>query len=185
MIGHGDEVGRTQCGNNNGYCQDNELTWVDWENTDEQLLAFTHDLIAFRSRHPVFRRRRFFTGRPVRQASGTPIPDLEWFTPDGRVMTDAEWDNDLGRAVTLFLNGEGIKERGPRGERVTDDSFILCFNAHHDWLEFALPSTDYGKKWELVFDTGVVGGDKVTRVIEASGQLWVRDRSFIVLQRTA
>jgi glycogen operon protein len=183
MIAHGDEVGRTQRGNNNTYCQDNDLTWVDWQHTDDQMLAFTRALTSFRARHPVFRRRRFFTGRPVRQATGTPVPDLEWFTPDGRVMTDAEWDDDLGRAVTLFLNGEGIKERGPRGERVTDDSFLLCFNAHHDWLEFALPTAEYGNKWELAFDTGVFGGDDQPRVSEAGTKLWVRDRSFIVLQR--
>jgi isoamylase len=184
MIGHGDELGRTQQGNNNAYCQDNELTWVDWDNADEQLLKFVRGLTDFRSRHPVFRRRRFFTGRPVARSGGTPIPDLEWFTPDGRRMTEDDWDNDLGRAVTLFLNGEGIKERGPRGERVTDDSFVICFNAHHDWVEFVLPPAEYGAKWDLVFDTGEVGAEDMARVAEAGGRLWVRDRSFIVLQRT-
>jgi isoamylase len=184
MIGHGDELGRTQHGNNNAYCQDNELTWVDWESADDQLLKFVRTLTDFRARHPVFRRRRFFTGRPVGRASGTLLPDLEWFAPDGRTMTMDDWDNDLGRAVTLFLNGEGIKERGPRGERVTDDSFVICFNAHHEWLEFALPPSEYGAKWDLVFDTGEYQTEAAARVVEAGSRFWVRDRSFIVLQRT-
>ncbi|HEV7898024.1 MAG TPA: glycogen debranching protein GlgX [Planosporangium sp.] len=186
LIGHGDELGRTQRGNNNAYCQDNELSWVDWANVDEQLLKFTRTLIEFRARHPVFRRRRFFTGRPVRRVSGTPIPDLEWFTPDALEMTEDDWDNDLGRAVMLFVNGEGIKETGPRGERLVDDSFILCFNANDDWLEFVLPSAEYGQKWELVIDTGEFPSDgvKAARAVEASGRLFVRDRSFIVLKRT-
>jgi glycogen operon protein len=184
MVGHGDELGRTQRGNNNAYCQDNELTWVDWENADDQLLKFVRTLTDFRAQHPVFRRRRFFTGRPVRRASGTPLPDLEWFAPDGRTMTMDDWDNDLGRAVTLFLNGDGIKERGPRGEQVTDDSFVICFNANHEWMEFALPPSEYGAKWDLVFDTGEVQTDAPARVVEAGSRFWVRDRSFIVLQRT-
>ncbi len=184
MIGHGDELGRTQHGNNNAYCQDNELTWVDWENADDQLLKFVRTLTDFRARHPVFRRRRFFTGKPVGRTSGNQLPDLEWFAPDGRTMTMDDWDNDLGRAVTLFVNGEGIKERGPRGERVTDDSFVICFNADHEWQEFALPPSGYGAKWDLVFDTGESQADAAPRVVEAGSQFWVRDRSFIVLQRT-
>src|SRR2546421_4029920 len=95
MIGHGDELGRTQRGNNNAYCQDNELTWVDWDNADDQLLKFVRTLIDFRARHPVFRRRRFFTGKPVGRTSGNQLPDLEWFAPDGRTMTMDDWDNDL------------------------------------------------------------------------------------------
>jgi glycogen operon protein len=110
---------------------------------------------------------------------------MEWFTPDGRQMTEDDWDNDLGRAVTLFLNGEGIRERGPRGEVVVDDSFVLCYNAHLDWLEFVLPPAEFGEKWDLVFDTGEYSGpSERERVVAAGSKLWVRDRSFIVLQRT-
>ncbi|NJC71713.1 glycogen debranching protein GlgX [Planosporangium thailandense] len=185
LIGHGDELGRTQQGNNNVYCQDNELSWVNWAEADEQLLKFTRTLIAFRAEHPVFRRRRFFTGRPVRRVSGTPIRDMEWFTPDAREMSEEDWDFDLGRAVMLFLNGEGIRETGPRGERVADDSFLICFNAHNDWLEFVLPPAEFGQKWELVIDTGEFPSADVKngRVVEAGGKLFVRDRSFCVLQR--
>jgi glycogen operon protein len=187
LIGHGDELGRTQQGNNNVYCQDNELSWVDWTNVDEQMLKFTRTLIEFRAKHPVFRRRRFFTGRPVRRGSGTPIRDLEWFTPDAQEMNEENWDYDLGRAVMLFVNGEGIKETGPRGERLVDDSFLLCFNAHEDWVKFQLPAAEFGQKWELVIDTGEFPSEdvKAAKVIEAGEKLFVRDRSFIVLKRRA
>jgi glycogen operon protein len=187
LIGHGDELGRTQQGNNNVYCQDNELSWVDWSNVDEQMLKFTRTLIEFRAKHPVFRRRRFFTGRPVRRGSGTPIRDLEWFTPDAQEMNEENWDYDLGRAVMLFVNGEGIKETGPRGERLVDDSFLLCFNAHEDWVKFQLPAAEFGQKWELVIDTGEFPSEdvKAAKVIEAGEKLFVRDRSFIVLKRRA
>jgi len=185
MLLAGDELGRTQHGNNNAYCQDNEISWIDWAHADEDLLGFVQRLIAFRARHRVFRRRRFFTGRPVRRVKGTVIPDLEWFTPAGREMTEDDWDNDLGRAVMLFINGEGIRERGPRGESVVDDSFVVCYNAYHDWLEFVLPPVEFGEKWELVFDTGEFPGPaEGERIIAGGTTLWVRDRSFIVLQRT-
>jgi isoamylase len=187
MLGHGDELGRTQQGNNNAYCQDNEIAWVDWDNIDESMMEFVRALTAFRAKHPVFRRRRFFTGRPVGRGTGTgagtALSDLEWFTPGGREMSEDDWDNDLGRAVTLFVNGEGIWERGPRGEGVVDDSFIICFNAHHEWLEFQLPPGQFGQKWELVFDTGEFRTGEEERVVEGGSRLWVRDRSFIVLQR--
>jgi glycogen operon protein len=181
MVCHGDELGRTQRGNNNGYCQDNELTWIDWDDADERLRDFVRTLTAFRARHPVFRRRRFFTGRPVRRtASRTAIPDINWFTPSGMEMTDDFWDNDLGRAVALFLNGDGIKEPGPRGDPVADDSFLLLFNAHYEPLEFTVPPAEYGHKWQVVLDTADADPE---RTVEAGGQLTARDRSLLVLQR--
>jgi glycogen operon protein len=184
MICHGDELGRTQLGNNNGYCQDNELTWIDWDKADEQLIEFVRMLTAFRARHPVFRRRRFFTGRPVRRATRTPIPDINWFTPSGMEMTDEFWDNDLGRAVAMFVNGDGIKEPGPRGERVADDSFLLLFNAHWEPLTFTLPPGAYGQKWQVMVDTATAPADvDPERVVEAGGQVQARDRSLVVLQR--
>src|SRR2546425_684239 len=139
MIGHGDELGRTQRGNNNAYCQDNELSWVDWENADEQLGEFVSRLTTLRRQHPVFRRRRFFDGRPVRRVAGTPLPDVEWFGTDAQEMTEDDWESGLGRAVVLFLNGDGIRETGPRGDRITDDSFLLCFNSYWEPVTFALP----------------------------------------------
>src|SRR5690242_15451847 len=183
MLTAGDELGRTQHGNNNAYCQNNELSWIDWETVDEQLLNFTRSLAAFRTRHRVFRRRRFFTGRPITRAAGTPIPDVAWFAPDGREMAEGDWDNHFGRAVMLFVNGEAIVERGSHGERHVDDSFLLLFNAHDQALNFNIPAQDYGEKWELVTATAAVSGREATTVA-AGGQIVVPERSLMVLDRT-
>ncbi|GIF52659.1 glycogen operon protein [Asanoa ferruginea] len=184
MIGHGDELGRTQHGNNNAYCQDNELSWVDWEHVDEHLLAFVRKLTAFRASHRVFRRRRFFTGLPVQtRSAGAPLPDLAWFTPDGREMTQQDWDNHFGRAVMLFVNGEGIRERGQYGQRHVDDSFLLCFNAHDDGLRFTVPGHEYGQKWEAVISTAEYPGE-TQQVMEAGASILVPDRSLVVLDRS-
>jgi isoamylase len=184
MIAHGDELGRTQKGNNNAYCQDNEIAWVDWENADETLLEFTRKLTAFRHRHQVFQRRRFFTGLPVTaRGGGDPLPDLEWFTPDGRQMTGDDWGNDFGRAVALFVNGEGIRERGQYGQRHVDSSFLLCFNAHDAPIEFVMPPAEYAEKWERVIETAEPSPDRPA-VVEAGSTILVPDRSLIVLDRT-
>ena len=183
MIGHGDELGRTQRGNNNAYCQDSELTWIDWDDADSQLLDFTRALTAFRARHQVFHRRRYFTGRPVESRSvDAPLPDLAWYTPDGREMTDDDWGNDFGRAVALFVNGDGIKERGAYGQRHVDDSFLILFNAHDAALDFTVPGDEFGKKWQQVISTadpGPEGG----RVFGAGAVVTVPDRSLLVLER--
>ncbi|MGI5242828.1 glycogen debranching protein GlgX [Dactylosporangium sp. CA-139066] len=183
MICAGDELGRTQGGNNNAYCQDNEISWIDWGNVDEQLLAFARGLALFRERHRVFRRRRFFTGRPVARAEGTPLPDVAWFATDGRLMTEEDWDNHFGRALMLFVNGESITERGSHGERHVDDSFLLCFNAHHEPLDFVVPPQEYGKEWELVIATAT-GPARDGGAYIAGGTITVPDRSLVVLDRT-
>ncbi|MDG4826527.1 glycogen debranching protein GlgX [Asanoa sp. WMMD1127] len=184
MIGHGDELGRTQRGNNNAYCQDNDLSWVDWEHVDENLLAFVRKLTAFRARHRVFRRRRFFSGLPVQtRSAGAPLPDLAWFTPEGREMTNEDWGNHFGRAVMLFVNGEGIRERGQFGQRHLDDSFLLCFNAHDGDLRFTVPSHEYGQKWESVISTAEYPQEG-QQVVEAGASIVVPDRSLVVLDRT-
>ena len=184
MISHGDELGRTQSGNNNAYCQDNEISWIDWENADETLLEFTRKLTAFRHRHQVFQRRRFFTGLPVTaRGGGNPLPDLEWFTPDGRPMAGDDWGNDFGRAVSLFVNGEGIRERGQYGQRHVDSSFLLFFNAHDAPIEFHTPPAEYGEKWEKVIETAEPEPNGLS-VVEAGSAIVVPDRSLIVLDRT-
>jgi isoamylase len=182
MLGGGDELGRTQRGNNNAYCQDNEMSWVDWENVDTQLLEFTRRLTALRTRHRVFRRRRFFTGRPVRRPSGTPIPDLGWFTPGGREMAPEDWGGEFGHGVTLFVNGEGIRERGPRGERYSDTSFLLLFNAYWEPQDFTLPGQEYGEKWAVVLETAAPTADGPT-IVDAGETLTLRERSLVVLDR--
>ncbi|MBI3688711.1 MAG: glycogen debranching protein GlgX [Actinobacteria bacterium] len=189
MLGHGDELGRTQRGNNNGYCQDNEATWVDWDNRDPAMIEFVHRVAALRRDHPVFRRKRFFDGRPVRRVAGTPMRDIAWFTPGGHEMVEDDWGVDFGRCVAVFLNGEGIADRDARGERITDDSFLLCFNAHHEPLEFTAPPPEYGEKWRAVVDTAsgqVTSGaaeDEGAPMTHASGTFTVDGRSLLVLIR--
>ncbi|MGH4021141.1 MAG: glycogen debranching protein GlgX [Pseudonocardiaceae bacterium] len=182
MLLHGDEAGRTQQGNNNVYCQDNELSWMDWSDMDADLVEFTGALAALRREHPVFRRRRFFAGRPIR--SGDELRDIAWFAPSGKEMTEQDWESDFGRCITVFLNGEGIEDRDSRGQRVTDDSFLLCFNAHHEDLEVWLPGNGYGEHWTVVLDTvtGEVDGDQ--GAYRGDESITVTARSLVVLERT-
>jgi glycogen operon protein len=147
MLLAGDELGRTQRGNNNAYCQDNEISWVDWTAVDRPLLELTRWIIAFRRDHPVFRRRRFFQGRPIR---GT--LDIGWFKPDGKSMTDDDWDVGYARSLGMFLNGSGIPGHDEHGKPVTDDSFILLFNAHGEGVRWIIPA-EYTGTWRLVLDT--------------------------------
>ena len=154
MLLAGDELGRTQQGNNNAYCQDNELSWVDWEAVGKHadLLEFTSDLIALRREHPVFRRRRFFSGELGGQR------DISWLTPAGAEMTNADWQASHTRSLAVLLNGEAITEPGPHGEPITDQSFLLLFNAHDLPVTFTLPNTASG--WQVVVDTGRAGGSE-------------------------
>ncbi|MBM7769900.1 glycogen operon protein [Actinokineospora baliensis] len=185
MLLHGDEMGRTQDGNNNGYCQDSELSWVDWSlaATNDDLVEFTAGVVALRARHPVFRRRRFFAGRPIRR--GDELRDIAWFTPGGQEMSHEDWESGFGRCIVTFLNGEGIPDLDTRGERVTDDSFLLCFNAHHEDIAAVVPDGDYGAEWEVVLDTatGEVSAPAPARY-SGKSELVLPSRSLIVLRRT-
>jgi glycogen operon protein len=129
MLLGGDEVGRSQRGNNNAYCQDNELSWYDWEHADHVLLEFTRRLIALRREHPVFHRRRWFQDRPLR------VTDIGWFALDGQEMSEEQWTQVFAKSLGVFLNGEAIASRGPQGDRIRDDSFYVLFNAHHEPLQ--------------------------------------------------
>ena len=149
MLTAGDELGRTQQGNNNPYCQDNEISWVNWDKADKDLLAFVRILIGLRRDHPVFRRRRFFQGTP--QHDG--MCDIAWFAPSGQHMTDDDWKVDHSRAVAVFFNGDAITEPDPRGHRKVDDSFLLLFNANSDEVSFRIPAPPYSGPWEIVLDT--------------------------------
>ncbi len=184
MICHGDELGRTQRGNNNGYCQDNEVTWIDWTSTDTELLAFTSRVAAIRKEHPVFRRRRFFDGRPVRRRGANSLPDIAWFRPDGTEMSEEDWGSGFGRAVSVYLNGHGIPDRDSRGERVDDDSFLICFSAHHEQIDFELPSVGYGGGWRVVLDTADVSVG-LSDSGPAGASVPVGPRAIVVLQRVA
>jgi glycogen operon protein len=161
MLLHGDELGRTQQGNNNAYCQDNEISWIDWANLDEDLLAFTTALIGLRRAHPTFRRRRFFQGRPIRVPGGGPaLPDIAWFDPQGTEMTDEQWQELHVSCIGAFINGDdvGIDRRG---ERVTDDRFLLLLNGHHEPIPFTLPPPRWSAAWVVDLDTasGAVHAD--------------------------
>jgi isoamylase len=180
MIAHGDELGRTQQGNNNVYCQDNELSWVDWANADTDLMEFTRAVSALRAAHPVFRRRRFFSGRSVRQRGAPGLPDIAWFAPDGSEMTDEDWESGFAKSVAVYLNGDGIPDLDVRGQRVTDDSFLLCFNAHHEPIQFALPSKDFAKAWLPVVYTAQAVDEQDT--VTAGAKVEVDARAVMVLR---
>ncbi|NSC24478.1 glycogen debranching protein GlgX [Streptomyces albus subsp. chlorinus] len=192
MLSHGDEFGRTQQGNNNAYCQDGPLTWVRWPGDDgpsdgpgapdPALCDFVRAMVWLRRDHPVFRRRRFFHGRPT-EGTHDELSDIAWFTPTGTEMTERDWQSPHTRALTVFLNGDAISEPGERGERITDDSFLLLFNAHHEPLDFVIPA-DHGRQWQAVVDTAQEAAFQEDGPKVAAGEcLRLADRSMRVLQR--
>ncbi len=182
MLAHGDELGRTQQGNNNGYCQDNELTWVDWDLDEhrEALLEFTRTLVHLRRDHPVLRRRRFFAGS-ADHGGESDLGDIAWFATDGEHMTDAHWRESYVKAVTVFLNGEAISEPGPRGEPVIDDSFLIMYNAAPNTVIFTVPPAEFGASWTCVLDTDHTLAEGA--VVKAGDSLEITGRSSLVLSR--
>ena len=157
MLLAGDEMGRTQRGNNNAYCQDNEISWVNWavfDEGDQALVDYVRTLIQLRASHPVFRRRRFFSGQAVRGGRQR-LGDIAWFTPVGEEMTGEDWDAGFAKALAVFLNGQAISEPDRRGERMSDDSFLLLFNGSEHDLVFAIPPRRYGQRWTTVLDTAL------------------------------
>jgi len=152
MLLAGDSTGHTQNGNNNAYCQDNEISWLDWspEHIDRELLAFTQRLIALRKSHPVFRRRSFFQGRKIR---GVGIKDIVWLRPDGQEMTDEEWNQDFARCLGVSLSGHAADEVDDRGQPIHDDNYLLLMNAHHEEIPFVVPAPPFGSGWFAILDT--------------------------------
>ncbi|MDP9317596.1 MAG: glycogen debranching protein GlgX, partial [Actinomycetota bacterium] len=150
MLLHGDEVGRTQGGNNNVYCQDNETSWIDWSNIDKGLLEFTQQVLALRAEHPIFQRRRFFTG----DTASNGLPDIAWLSAYGTPMDEENWSHPTVQPFAVFLNGGGITEPGLRGEDINDDSFLILLNPGHEDAMMALPDAVAGDAWELLLDTG-------------------------------
>jgi glycogen operon protein len=183
MIAHGDEIGRTQHGNNNVYCQDSELSWMDWSLVDKNgdQLAFTRKATALRKSHPVFRRRRFFEGRPIRSADQ--VREIAWLTPAGDEMTSEDWERDFGKCIAVFLNGEALPEPNARGERVVDDSFLLCFNAHDHAVNFVIPHGDYAKEWTAELDTTDSTGE-VKLVVNDGDDVSLPARALLVFRKT-
>ncbi|TMD12685.1 MAG: glycogen debranching protein GlgX [Chloroflexi bacterium] len=180
MLLGGDEIGRTQRGNNNAYCQDNEISWYDWRRLDRVLLEFTRRLMALRRAHPVFRRRRWFMGQPIH---GSGAKDIVWFTPQGREMSEEDWAAGFARSMMVFLNGEAIPSNEVQGERVVDDSFLVLFNAHHGRLPFTLAGGDWGRLWAKVLDTATPLLGLTDERLEAGQQVELTARSLMVLRR--
>lgn len=180
MLLAGDEMGRTQSGNNNAYCQDNETSWVHWELDDEQreLLAFTERLIKLRHEHPVFRRRNFFHGREIR---GSGIKDILWLTPEGREMTDEEWDKSFARCLGVYLAGRALGDRDERGRPVTDDNFLLLVNAYHEAIDFHLPAISGRDQWQVLLDTCAGHGPRLGGVHDAETTYPLQGRSLVLL----
>jgi glycogen operon protein len=177
MLLAGDELGRTQQGNNNAYCQDNEISWINWADADHSLLKFTKKLIALRKKHPVLCRRGWFQGRPIK---GVGVEDVAWFLPEGTEMTEEHWSHDFAKSLGVFLSGHGIHTPGPKGEAVLDDSFYIMFNAHHEPLDYVLPPPKYALQWTQLLNTatGQIGEGPV---YDPQGTVTVEGRSIVLL----
>jgi glycogen operon protein len=182
MLLGGDEIGRTQGGNNNGYAQDNEVSWFSWDlkRRDRQLLAFTRSLIRLFTLHPVLRRRRFFQGRQIR---GSRIKDLTWYATDGSEMTDEQWHAPGVKTLGVQYAGDAIDERGPRGERITDDTLLVILNADDRPVAFTLPDHEAAKRWELVFDTVHATFAAAHGEFDGGSTYRVSERSVVCLRR--
>jgi glycogen operon protein len=186
MLLGGDEIGRTQRGNNNAYCQDNEISWFDWVHADEGLLHFTRRLIRLRHRHPVFCRRRWFQGRPIH---GSGVSDIGWFTPAGAQMSEEDWNAGFAKSLGVFLNGHAIPTPDERGERILDDSFYVMFNAQHEPVDFRLPPPEWGRRWTKVLDTyeslDELSEERLGREFDAEGVGRVEPWSLVLLRKLA
>ena len=181
MLLAGDEIGRTQHGNNNAYCQDNEISWIDW-NLDQprrELLVFTRFVIQLFHQHPVLRRRTFFQGRRIR---GSEVRDVVWFRPDGQEMSDADWDTGHARSLGLRLAGDAIEEVDARGRRIVDDTLLILLNAHHQRLPFVLPAHRRSVRWEVVLDTRETAGRRRSRLLRGGEAYELEGRSLALLR---
>ena len=183
MLCGGDELGRTQHGNNNGYCQDGELSWFDWDSLDRDLIAFVRRVAKYRQDHRIFRRRRWFQGRSLH---GLDVKDLAWFSPDGQEMSDEHWAAGFARSLAVFFSGHAITTTDTQGERVTDDDFFLLFNASHEPVRFVVPDERFGKRWVRDIDTAALGDGTPAdpeRVLRPGDELEVTARSLVVMRR--
>ena len=179
MIVAGDEFSRTQLGNNNAYCQDNAISWLNWDKADTDLLEFTRKLIELKKNHPVFCRRRWFQGQPIK---GTGVYDIAWFLPEGNEMDDEHWNHDYAKSLAVFMNGHGIHSVGPKGEPVKDDSFYMIFNAHHEPITYKLPPKKYGEKWTKILDTSKDSFNVKQDTYAYRKTLKVEGRSMVLLR---
>ena len=185
MLCAGDELGRTQQGNNNAYCQDNEISWVDWdiERHDREFMEFVCELIKLRREHPVFRRRHFFQGRRIKGAN---VKDISWLRPDGQEMTDEEWNSFYARCMGLLLHGDAIEEHDERGRPIHGDTFLLLLNAHSQPIPFRLPKQLGIARWGVTVDTCFADGKRADRRTFNTGEsypLQARSTALLHLMR--
>ena len=180
MLLHGDELGRTQNGNNNTYAQDSELSWVHWESADEPLIEFTRAVAQLRADHPTFRRRRFFNGRVEERPEGSALPDIVWLSTDGTQMASEDWNAEFVKSMGMFLNGNAIAGRNERGEEITDVSFMVYFNASETVVEATLPSVEITSHWDVVIDTSGMHTD--LEAVEPGSTIPLEPRSLVVLR---
>jgi isoamylase len=179
MLVAGDEMGRTQGGNNNGYCQDNEVSWLDWENLDRSLLDFTRRVIALHKDQPVLRRQRFFAGQVGR---GQRRKDVVWLDDEGNEMSEAEWDDQSRRSLAMLLNGDEIPDHTPDGRQIRGDTLLVILHSHHLDMEWSLPR-GWGERWEVLINTADADPPEQALVVDASEKLRVTSRSLMVLRR--
>ena len=180
MLRAGDEIGHTQLGNNNAYCQDNEISWLDWENADQQLLEFTRRLVLFRKRHPLFRRRKWFQGR---QLHGSGVREIGWFKPDGDEMSEDDWKIGFAKSLGVYLNGTSLNSPDAMGQPIADATFYLIFNAHRNPLGFILPAAEWGQRWMPVLDTYRTPYWRGGKIHHAGEPVRVEARSLLLLRR--
>lgn len=179
MLVMGDELSRTQGGNNNAYCQDNEISWVHWPYADQSLIDFTKKIINFRKEHPVFTRRKWFQGQPIK---GLGVEDIVWFLTDGSEMTEEHWKDYHAKSLGVYLNGRGIHTRGPQGELLMDDSFYIVFNAYHDSLKYTLPPEKFGNKWIKIIDTFENRAGEEDGTFKPCEEILIQGRSIVVFK---
>ena len=184
MLLHGDELGRTQLGNNNVYAQDSPISWIDWRHVDETFLAFANGIVEFRRTHPVFRRRRWFEGRSGR---GDDSADIGWYTPQGTPMSESDWNTGFARSLSVYLNGE-LPSRDQHGQAVVDTSFLVLFNAHFEPLVFTVPPVAGTQRWAVVLDTAAAQPPSLVVTDDAprfglGDEIEVIDRAVMVLQQ--
>jgi isoamylase len=177
MLLAGDEMGRTQKGNNNAYCQDNEISWVDWQGADRELIDFTRKLIDLRTTHPTFCRRKWFQGQSIH---GVDVKDIVWFLPEGTEITDEHWNSSFAKSLGIYLNGQGIHMHSKQGEQIVDDSFYIIFNGHHEALSYFLPDAKYGMAWQKILDT-FEGEIRPGKTFKPREELKVEGRAIILL----
>jgi glycogen operon protein len=182
MLLSGDEFERTQQGNNNAYCQDNEISWIDWKDQKHPLLKFTQALIQLRQAHPVFRRRTWFHGHP---ATDHTLSDITWFTPDGQEMQPVHWGDRQAKALGMFINGNGLQQSDSQGQRMLDDSFYLLFNAHHKSMTFTLPPREWGHRWIKILDSTTTSPHRGFRVYKAGKHITIEAHSLVVLHQVS